>query len=91
MCMMGLRGGRPIFARMGWISEVGILFFLRSSMGGVANVTDCNSSATWAAIFRVRGPRGEYYYCIGWICERDIIITLTRFQSQWRNSFFVVL
>ena len=30
-------------------------FFLRSSIGGVAYVTVLNSSATWAATFRLRG------------------------------------
>ena len=32
-----------------------LFFFLHSSIGGVAYVTLVNSSATWAATFRLRG------------------------------------
>ena len=38
-------------------------FFLRSSTGGVAYVTVFNSSATWAATFRLRG----YKSCACWL------------------------
>ena len=38
-----------------FISDSFSFFFLRSSIGGVAYVTVSNSSATWAATFRLRG------------------------------------
>ena len=34
------------------------IFFLRSSIGGVAYVTVFNSSVTWAATFRLRWQKG---------------------------------